>query len=406
MTREDPSASGQPLCRDRRNVVSSNRVDAERSVNNVCLQTGEEFFSEFLRDRVAVRRITVMNDGKYLQPIQAGVNINQNHQVVCEDLNGIVGLRRMANEGNANASDFAGTFGYALEAKKNNYPDNLSRCQLQYGAIGQNSGYAESPFTRKMKFLCSFGGRIFPRPSDGKLRYVGGEIRITSTRKSLTWEELMRKTSAICNQPHTIKYQLPGEPDSANSLEGKTTQQTDADNQYVSAVNGMLDASPRRSSSGQTLASHTTHLGRDSPTFAYISEIKDHSPNSSNLGGMFSNNANRLPPICVAGKSLNPSVPVTGHDKSSTHRLEEGIISQSPRNIGRAKSPSVAVSSSSRGFSMHWQDVIDEKHQGTTCQNQPLFKMLESCNDNFKTIQEIKAMNGTPLPLIHIGNTL
>ena len=75
MSREDPSASGQPLCRDRRNVMSSNRVDAER-INNVCLQTVEEFFSEFLRDRVAVRRITVMNDGKYLQPIQAGVNIN------------------------------------------------------------------------------------------------------------------------------------------------------------------------------------------------------------------------------------------------------------------------------------------------------------------------------------------
>ncbi|KAK9183297.1 hypothetical protein WN944_026448 [Citrus x changshan-huyou] len=146
MTREDPSASGQPLCRDRRNVVSINRVDPERSVNNVCLQTGEEFFSEFLRDRVAARRITVMNDGKYLQPIQAGVNINQNHQVVCEDLNGIVGLRRMANEGNANASDFAGTFGYALEAKKNNYPDNLSRCQLQYGAIGQNSALGEEYF--------------------------------------------------------------------------------------------------------------------------------------------------------------------------------------------------------------------------------------------------------------------
>ncbi|KAH9650125.1 protein kinase domain-containing protein [Citrus sinensis] len=605
MTREDPSTSGQPLCRDRGNVVSSNRVDAERSVNNVCLQTGEEFSSEFLRDRVAVRRITVMNDGKYLQTIQAGVNINQNHQVVCGDLNGIVGLRRMDNEGNANASDFAETFGYAVEAKKNNYPDNLSRCQLQYGAVGQNSGiffyenhcdqvatelsgspvyvvespqsyhpcgpgYAESPFTRKMKFLCSFGGRIFPRPSDGKLRYVGGETRIISIRKSLTWEELMRKTSAICNQPHTIKYQLPGEdldalisvcsdedlhhmieeyqeqeriggsqrlriflvslgePDSPNSLEGKTTQQTDADNQYVSAVNGMLDASPRKSSSGQTLTSHTTQMGRDSPTFAYISEIKDHSPNSSNVGGMFSNNANRLPPICVAGKSLNPSVPVTTfssqsidpfnsnahfyvdwpcdgngndnpcvmdkflcdhsydvnslshydnlhdhhplmnchkhnqnlvetdqtnnchlhlhncglsrdivhctpynqsdknyrllvhmervlsdsrlrvHDNSSTHRLEEGIISQSPRNIGRAKSPSV-VSSSSRGFSMHWQDVIDEKHQGTTCKNQPSFKMLESCNDNFKTVQEIKAMNGNlassdPHWKHHIGN--
>ena len=58
---------------------------------------------------------------------------------------------------------------------------------------------------------------------------------------------------------------------------------------------------------------------------------------------------------------------------------------------------------------MHWQDVIDEKHQGTTCKNQPSFKMLESCNDNFKTIQEIKAMNGNPASSDphwkhHIGN--
>ncbi|KAH9650158.1 protein kinase domain-containing protein [Citrus sinensis] len=449
MTREDPSTSGQPLCSNRRNVVSSNRVDAERSVNNVCLRTGEEFSSEFLRDRVAVRRITVMNDGKYLQTIQAGVNINQNHQVVCGDLNGIVGLRRMDNKGNANASDFAGTFGYAVEAKKNNYPDNLSRCQLQYGAVGQNSGYAESPFTRKMKFLCSFGGRIFPRPSNGKLRYVGGETRIISVRKSLTWEELMRKTSAICNQPHTIKYQLPGEdldalisvcpdedlhhmieeyqeleriggsqrlriflvslgePDSPNSLGGKTTQQTDADNQYVSAVNGMLDAIPQRSSSGQTLASHTTQMGRDSPTFAYISEIKDHSPNSSNLGGMFSNNANRLPPIRVAGKSLIPSVPVTTF---SSQRIDpfnsnahfyvdwpcDGNGNDNPCVMDKFLCDHVNSLSHYDNLSHYLGNLIDEKHQGTTCQNQPLFKMLESCNDNFKTIQEIKAMNGNP----------
>ncbi|ESR33831.1 hypothetical protein CICLE_v10006570mg, partial [Citrus x clementina] len=532
MTREDPSASGQPLCRDRGNAVSSNRVDAERSVNNVYLQKCEEFSSGFLRDRVAVRRMTVMNDGKYLQTIQAGVNINHNHLVpvsvgIFSIPNGVVGLRRMASEGNANASDFGGTFGYAVEAKKNNYPDNLSRCQLQYVATELSGspvyvvespqsyhpfytlGYAESPFTRKMKFLCSFGGRIFSRPSDGKLRY-----------------ELMRKTSGIYNQPHTIKYQLPGEdldalisvcsdedlhhmieeyqeqeriggsqrlriflvslgePDSPNSLEGKTTQQTDADNQYVSAVNSMLDVSPRRSSSGQTLASHTTHMGRDSPTVAYISEIKDHSPNSANLGGMFSNNANTLPPICVAGKSLNPSVPVTTvssqridpfnsnehfyvdrpcdgngndnpcvmdkflcdhsynvnslshydnlshdhhplmnyhkhnqnlvetdqtnnyhlhlhncglsrdivhctpynqsyknyrllvhrervlsdsrlrvHDNSSTHHLEEAIISQSPRNIGRAKPPSEikAMNGNPASSDPHWKHLIGNK---------------------------------------------
>ncbi|KAH9650174.1 protein kinase domain-containing protein [Citrus sinensis] len=418
----------------------------------------------------------------------------------------------MASEGNANASDFGGTFGYAVEAKKNNYPDNLSRCQLQYGAVGQYSGiffdenhcdqvatelsgspvyvvespqsyhpfytlgYAESPFTRKMKFLCSFGGRIFSRPSNGKLRYLPGEdldalISVCSDEDLHHMiEEYQEQERIGGSQRLRIFLVSLGEPDSPNSLEGKTTQQTDADNQYVSAVNSMLDVSPRRSCSGQTLASHTTHMGRDSPTVAYISEIKDHSPNSANLGGMFSNNANTLPPICVAGKSLNPSVPVTTvssqridpfnsnehfyvdwpcdgngndnpcvmdkflcdhsynvnslshydnlshdhhplmnyhkhnqnlvetdqtnnyhlhlhncglsrdivhctpynqsyknyrllvhrervlsdsrlrvHDNSSTHHLEEAIISQSPRNIGRAKPPSVAVSSSSRG---------------------------------------------------------
>ncbi|KAK9183298.1 hypothetical protein WN944_026449 [Citrus x changshan-huyou] len=126
------------------------------------------------------------------------------------------------------------------------------------------------------------------------------------SRSATTTPVRSRSVTTTLVRSRTVTNDLPdydsGEPDNPNSLEGKTTQQTDADNQYVSAVNGMLDASPRRSSSGQTLASHTTHMGRDSPTFSYIYEIKDHSPNSSNLGGMFSNNANRLPSICVACK--------------------------------------------------------------------------------------------------------
>ncbi len=73
-------------------------------------------------------------------------------------------------------------------------------------------GFSEGSFTGKMKFLCNFGGRILlPRPTNCKLRYVGGETRIVSIRKNITWEELMKKTYAICNQPHTIKYQLSAE---------------------------------------------------------------------------------------------------------------------------------------------------------------------------------------------------
>lgn len=599
MTRETPGTSGLHLCRDspRANAVSRNRVASERNGNNVCLQTGEEFSSEFLRDRVNLRRIAVINDGNHHHPIQMGVNLIQNHQLMCEDHSRIVGLRRKDVECNADVSDFACAAGYVAEVENKIYPDNISRYQWQYDAIGQNSGkfsdesnsdqltaeplaspiyvvdspqsfhpygpgFAEGPFIGKMKLLCSFGGRILPRPSDGKLRYVGGETRIISIRKNHTWEELMRKTSAICNHPHTIKYQLPGEdldalisvcsdedlhhmieeyhelekvggsqrlriflvssvePESPCSLDGRSIQQADADNQYVSAVNGILDGSPRRSSSGQSLASQSTQLGRDSPTSAHTCENKDYSPNSPNFGGMFLNRGTQfLPAIHVPGKTVNPSPPISPlpshhrdpvnsnvqyfidqpcdasgsaspsvmdkfpcdqsyfvnspshydnlapsplpmmnyhqhnqclveteqtnkchemhfhnhkpskdfvlhlpydqgemnsiipilkekvhsdlrlqeHDDNSTHCLVQEIISPIQRNIGREKSPLLALSNSSLELAMQLEEVIDEKHQGTTTYEiQPSLKTRESSKNNFVHCQKLKWTDGNP----------
>ncbi|KAM0936210.1 putative protein kinase TKL-Pl-6 family [Dioscorea sansibarensis] len=79
-----------------------------------------------------------------------------------------------------------------------------------------------------MKFLCSFGGRILPRPSDRKLRYVGGDTRILRINRDISWRELMCKTLAICHQPHTIKYQLPGE-----DLDALVTVSSDEDVQIM-----------------------------------------------------------------------------------------------------------------------------------------------------------------------------
>ncbi|KAK7324256.1 hypothetical protein VNO77_27786 [Canavalia gladiata] len=73
---------------------------------------------------------------------------------------------------------------------------------------GSSEGYNSSMM---MKFLCSFGGRILPRPWDGKLRYVGGQTRIRQIRKDISWQELMHKALQIYNQTHAIKYQLPHE---------------------------------------------------------------------------------------------------------------------------------------------------------------------------------------------------
>lgn len=69
----------------------------------------------------------------------------------------------------------------------------------------------ESPLSGKVKFMCSFGGKILPRPSDGKLRYVGGETRLISITRNFSWNELVQKTLTIYSQPHIIKYQLPDE---------------------------------------------------------------------------------------------------------------------------------------------------------------------------------------------------
>ncbi|CAA2952897.1 serinethreonine- kinase ctr1 [Olea europaea subsp. europaea] len=64
---------------------------------------------------------------------------------------------------------------------------------------------------RKVKFLCSFGGKILPRPSDGALRYVGGQTRIISVRRDVGFGELVQKMADTYGQNVAIKYQLPDE---------------------------------------------------------------------------------------------------------------------------------------------------------------------------------------------------
>ncbi|KAJ1287360.1 hypothetical protein BS78_02G003900 [Paspalum vaginatum] len=65
---------------------------------------------------------------------------------------------------------------------------------------------------RKVKFICSYGGTFLPRPSDGELRYVGGERHLVQINRDMSWSELTCKTTKLIRWDHTIKYHLPGEP--------------------------------------------------------------------------------------------------------------------------------------------------------------------------------------------------
>ncbi|KFK26624.1 hypothetical protein AALP_AA8G273000 [Arabis alpina] len=62
--------------------------------------------------------------------------------------------------------------------------------------------------TSKVKFMCSFGGKILARPSDGVLKYVGGETRIIAVSPDISFSELTKKVREITEKECVLKYQI------------------------------------------------------------------------------------------------------------------------------------------------------------------------------------------------------
>ncbi|XP_047314419.1 uncharacterized protein LOC124918258 [Impatiens glandulifera] len=63
----------------------------------------------------------------------------------------------------------------------------------------------------KIKFLYSYGGKIYPRHSDGKLRYFGGHTRILAVDCLTSFTELMMKFGESCGFSVSLKCKLPNE---------------------------------------------------------------------------------------------------------------------------------------------------------------------------------------------------
>ncbi|PIA36158.1 hypothetical protein AQUCO_03400222v1 [Aquilegia coerulea] len=357
--------SGRQIQEDSTTVDSGHRFPTGQRVrNNVSVQTGEEFSMEFLQDRSTARRIVLnISDMDQAQLKRGRYNMDSTNQVGYEDLTGILGLTRVDSESSYDASDVALRKGYVMEVhnkiNSNNasryFENGVTRKEPKYSfeeinsyqatsgptappipvlnspvLVPYESGTPDSFKPGKIKFLCSFGGKILPRPSDAKLRYVGGETRIINIRKNLSWEELVKKTSEICNQPHTIKYQLPGEDldalisvssdedlqnmleeyqglervdgqrlrlflissnesESPSSFEAMASEQCSSEYQYVVALNGVVDPSPRKTSGGplgQNLDG-TSNYYKDSPTSLLPLDVRD-GVSPSAVMGMFS----------------------------------------------------------------------------------------------------------------------
>ncbi|KAI3915644.1 hypothetical protein MKX01_015469 [Papaver californicum] len=351
---EAPGPSGQRAEQD--NDVSGGLFsgDGGRRAHNVSVQTGEEFSMEFLQECFGTRKVNnvvPVLENKDEKKIGGFDSEWKNSHVGYQDLTGILGLTRMDSECSYDVPNEVSSRGCVVEGDNKGYSDKTSRLGQEVGVSGEElrrstddlsvyqsasgptapsisvkespresqphgSGTSDNTQHYKMKILCSFGGRILPRPGDGKLRYVGGETRIISIRTNLSWVELVKKTTAICNQPHAIKYQLPGEDldalisvssdedlqnmleeyhgfkkvegqrlriflissiecENQSSFEARASEQSPSEYHYVVTVNGVLDnPTPKKSSSGQTLASQLS-FNTDSVNSPKPFEIKD-----------------------------------------------------------------------------------------------------------------------------------
>ncbi|XP_059453066.1 uncharacterized protein LOC132183699 isoform X3 [Corylus avellana] len=114
-----------------------------------------------------------------------------------------LGNRVSGNATDQTSSNSATGFGYS--------PNSGNQVAGSGADQASDEGGDDSASGKKVKFLCSFGGKILPRPSDGMLRYVGGQTRIISVRRDLSFNELVQKMVDSYGQPVVIKYQLPDE---------------------------------------------------------------------------------------------------------------------------------------------------------------------------------------------------
>lgn len=303
-------ASNQRFLQDPSSSVNTNSRPPDLNQSgvtkpvNYSIQTGEEFALEFMRERSIPKRPNIPN-----------VVGDSSNATTYMDLKGILGISHTGSDSGSEISMFSTVEKGRVKdfEKKGSYGNenrayyesvrSIPRSSSRNGASqGLSYGYPSLGSTdslSKIKFLCSFGGKILPRPSDGRLRYVGGETRIIQISKAISWQELLQKTMLMYNQAHTIKYQLPGEDldalvsvscdedlqnmiEECNVLEdggrsqkprmflvssselddphfGMGSLDGDSEVQYVVAVNGM-DLGTKRNSSGQLASTSANDL--------------------------------------------------------------------------------------------------------------------------------------------------
>ncbi|KAL5559905.1 hypothetical protein UlMin_036116 [Ulmus minor] len=91
------------------------------------------------------------------------------------------------------------------------YPDSRDSSPRSREIDSENQSWDEPPSSYKAKFMCSYGGKIQPRPHDNQLAYVGGDTKILAVDRNIKLSAFLSKLASICDSEVCFKYQLPGE---------------------------------------------------------------------------------------------------------------------------------------------------------------------------------------------------
>ncbi|CAH9107146.1 unnamed protein product [Cuscuta europaea] len=180
-----------------------------RPVLNFSIQTGEEF--EFMRDRAYPKQHYV--------PHPTGEPCSASSYMDLKDMLEIshIGSKNGSDISKIATIDKSRVHDHERKTTLNDEHSFSQAAQSVYRVSSRNNegrgvhSHVLYKPSKTYKFLCSFGGKIFPRPSDGKLRYVGGDTHIIRVMRDICWDEFKERILTVYSATDIIKYQLPGE---------------------------------------------------------------------------------------------------------------------------------------------------------------------------------------------------
>ncbi|CAL9132311.1 unnamed protein product [Musa textilis] len=159
------------------------------------------------------------------------------------------------------------------------YPDSADSSPRSRGGDSWDEPYPPSAAaaSSRLRLMCSYGGRIVPRPTDKSLCYLGGETRMVVVDRHSSLADISAKLSRklLGGRPFSLKYQLPNE-----DLDSLISVTTDED------LENMIDELDRISATIAAAASGGGGSTRSSRLRLFLFPSKSESAPSSTIGSL------------------------------------------------------------------------------------------------------------------------